>query len=693
MELLMLESLNKRIKPLIMIVDDSKLHRCQLRDFLVNEGYDVIESHDAYDSFEKLEEFKPDAILLDFVMPNMNGVEACKEYRRTKYGSKIPIIMITSLKSDESVNSSFDAGATDFISKPINLAVLRQRLSRMINAQDARSSLKRNIAFSESIINNAMEGVVTVDQNGKIIYVNPAIETLLGYTINSIDEMTVESIIPRMFEEFDSISNYIDGTFESDCTRKDGSNMPVEFSVTTFMIDEAIFYTLILRDITDRKQYEEKIRHQAFYDALTGLPNRILLKERMSFEITRARRSETKIAVMYLDLDRFKLINDTLGHDMGDNLLKEISNRLIHSVRSDDLVVRLGGDEFLILCPGLNNDEHVGKIANKILQCIKEPLVINKHEISITGSIGISLYPDDGKTQEVLLVNADIAMYKAKEKGKNKFQTFEPHLSEKAIERLEMENNLRRALDYNEFDVYYQPKVNTITEEIIGMEALIRWRHPKLGMIPPDKFIPIAEETGLILPIGEWVLYQACSHNKMLQNAGFPHVKVAVNLSARQFELYDLVETVKTVLKDTGLSPQYLELEITESIAMQNIERTIDIIKELQLMGVRFSIDDFGTGYSSLNQLSLLAVNKLKIDKSFVDKISDDTKTSVIASTVLALGKNLDMQIVAEGVENLKQVEFFKSTDCDELQGYFFGRPMSAESFKKFFADKLEEKK
>lgn len=690
----MIEKIFDKEKPLILVADDSRLMRATFRDFLENEGYDVIEAKNGMEALELFLKFKPDIILMDFVMPEIDGATACAKLQQLPDGNRTPVIMITSLEDEKSVNLAFDAGATDYISKPINWAVLRQRLSRMLKAKHTEMILDQSEAFSRSIIDHAIEGIITTDITGIIRYINPSVEQIFGYVSSEIIGKNINILIPKLYnndDDYHDINNELpERNIEMMGHRHDTSTLPIDLTISKFYVGEKCFSTIILRDITERKKYEEMIKYQAFYDSLTGLPNRLLLKERITLEISHAKHNNQKLAVMFLDLDRFKLINDTLGHDIGDKLLKEVSNRLKDCIGANATVARLGGDEFVILLSGITREEYVGKIANKILDAIMQPIIIDNHELYLTVSIGITFYPDDGIDDETLLTNADVAMYRAKEKGKNNFQIYTTALNAKALERLALESSLRRALDYKEFVVYYQPKVNGKTEEIIGMEALIRWQHPKLGLVPPLEFIPLAEETGLIVPIGEWVLRTACAQNMALQNAGLPPLTIAVNLSARQFELQDLTKTVSKVLKETGLDPHYLELEITESIAMQNVDHTLNIIYELSKIGVKFSIDDFGTGYSSLSQLNSFSVNKLKIDKSFVTKIDGKKDNSIIASTVLALGKSLELSVVAEGVENEEQVSFLKENNCDELQGYFFGRPMCNEDFEKFYNKKLQ---
>lgn len=691
----MIENLFDKRKSLILVVDDSKLMRFTFRNFLEKQGYEVAEAENGMEALSLFQKLKPDIVLMDYIMPDMDGVTACSQLQQLPDGKCTRVIMITSLEDEHSVNLAFEAGATDYISKPINWAVLRQRINRLIRARHTEMTLKQSEAFASSIINHAVDGIITMDINGIIKYVNPAAIQIFGYSSSEVIGKNINILIPEIYftdcHNSDINDKFINTNIEVVGNRKDHSTLPMDLTISKFYVGGKCYFTIMLRDITERKRYEEMIRYQAFYDSLTGLPNRLLLKERMDLGISHAKNTRQKMAIMYLDLDRFKLINDTLGHDIGDKLLKEIANRLKKCVRSDDTVTRLGGDEFVILLSRIIREEDVAKIANKILHAIRETIIIDTHELYLTSSIGIAIYPDGGEDYETLVTNADVAMYRAKEKGKNNFQFYTPALNDKAVERLALENSLRRAVEYEEFVVYYQPKVNTENENIIGMEALIRWQHPNWGMVPPQKFIPLAEETGLIVPIGEWVLRSACAQNKAWQNAGFPPLIVAVNLSVRQFELQDLTKMISKVLEETGLDPIYLELEITESIAMKNVEYTLKVINELRSLGVKFAIDDFGTGYSSLSRLNSFSVNTLKIDRSFVSKIDGEKDNSILASTVLALGKSLELGIVAEGVETKEQVKFFKENKCDEMQGYYFGKPMSSKDFEKLYCKNLQK--
>lgn len=435
--------------------------------------------------------------------------------------------------------------------------------------------------------------------------------------------------------------------------------------------------------LTERKRAEETIRYLAYHDALTGLPNRTLFNDRLNLALEQAHRSREKLAVLFLDLDRFKLVNDTLGHAMGDRLLKEVAKRLISCLPKGNTVARLGGDEFTIILPKVTRLKDVVKSSKKILEGLKPSFNLEGQEAYITTSLGVSLYPSDGEDSETLLKNADTAMYKAKERGRNNYQFYTPAMNAKALKQLTLENRLHRAIEQEEFVVYYQPQVELRNGEIIGVEALTRWQHPELGLLPPSDFIPLAEETGLIIPLGEWVLRKACTQNKIWQDGGLGPLRVAVNLSVRQFQQSDLVETVAAILKETGIEPQWLELEITESMAMQDLDFTIKILAELRKMGIQISIDDFGSGYSFLNSLKKLPIHALKIDQSFISELTIDSQDAAIANAVIVLAHSLGLEVTAEGVETQEQLSFLKEQRCDKMQGYLFSRPIAADSLEK----------
>lgn len=432
--------------------------------------------------------------------------------------------------------------------------------------------------------------------------------------------------------------------------------------------------------VIERKRAEERLQYLAHYDGLTGLPNRLLYFDRLDQALAWAHRNDQMVVVLLLDLDRFKVINDTLGHDVGDGLLQAVAERITACVREGDTVARLGGDEFVLLLTNMVRDRDVSRIAQKVLDSVEKPIVSEGRELFVTGSIGISRYPYDGKDAQALLKNADTAMYRAKEQGKNNFQMYSPDLDARAVERLGLESSLRHALEREEFLLHYQPRVNLRSGRMTGMEALLRWQHPELGLVSPDEFIPLLEETGLIVPVGEWVLRTACRQNKAWQQAGFPPLRVAVNLSVRQFKR-GLPNKVGRLLKETGLEPRWLALEITESILMEYRESAVALLNELNAMGIRLVIDDFGTGYSSLSYLKRFPIHSLKIDRSFVRDIPDDTGDMAIARSVIGMAHSLNMTVTAEGVETKEQIDFLHAQNCDRVQGHYFSRPLPVTAF------------
>ncbi|MEH2460456.1 EAL domain-containing protein [Nostoc sp.] len=427
-----------------------------------------------------------------------------------------------------------------------------------------------------------------------------------------------------------------------------------------------------------RQQVEKKIRYQALHDVLTGLPNRLLFNELLSKTLPNATRNGESLAVIFLDLDRFKVINDTLGHTLGDQLLQSVAQRLQDSLRGGDTIARWGGDEFTILLPRVNDIEEVTLVANRMLQALKDAFHLQGHELYVTASLGIALLDSNSPDAETLIQHADAALYYAKDKGRNNYQFYSVSLSAKNPELLTLEKSLRYALERKEFTVYYQPRVNITTEEITGMEALLRWQHPEMGLVAPSVFIPLAEESGLIIPIGEWVLRTACSQNKTWQDAGLPPITIAVNLSLKQFRQPKLLEIIAEMLEQTALEARFLELEITESTAIENLDFTKTVLENLQQMGVYISIDDFGTGHSSLSRLQLLPLHNLKIDKSFIQDLTHDVKVAHIIKAIVGLGQSLGLKLTAEGVETEEELAFLRSINCDDVQGFLFYRPLSA---------------
>ncbi|MCQ4574326.1 MAG: EAL domain-containing protein [Candidatus Brocadiales bacterium] len=472
-----------------------------------------------------------------------------------------------------------------------------------------------------------------------------------------------------------------DETMAIEAVKQGAQDYLVKGNVDTSLLVRSMRYAV------ERKKAEEKIKYMAYHDALTGLSNRKHFRESLDQALEHARRTGRMLAVIFLDLDRFKVINDTLGHDIGDLLLQSAAGRLKSCVRKEDTVARQGGDEFTLLIVEVPHVEDVVGIAGKIIESIKQPYMLEGHELFITTSMGVAFFPNDGEDAETLLKNADTAMYRAKEEGRDKYQLYSPSMHTNVLEKLELENSLRRALKNQELMVYYQPLVNLNTGEIVGMEALARWRHNQRGIVAATEFIPLAEDIGLIIPIGEWVLRTACKQNKAWQEAGLPPVCVAVNLSAHMFQKQGLPEVVGRVLKDTGLPPSLLELEITETVLMKDLEAGARTLAELKDMGVHVAIDDFGTGYSSLSYLTRLPVDKLKIDQSFVRDLTIHPDNDAVVKATVAMAHSLKLKAVAEGVETPAQLEFLRSAKCDEIQGTLFNKPVPPEEFEKLLRE------
>jgi polar amino acid transport system substrate-binding protein len=451
---------------------------------------------------------------------------------------------------------------------------------------------------------------------------------------------------------------------------------------TSYKELQAIYKELELTQQQLQQQLKEKEK-LAYYDQLTGLPNRGMLWKQLSLEILAAEKNKTKVAVLFMDLDNFKNVNDSLGHKSGDELLKKIGNIISKFVNEDIIAARLGGDEFVLIIKDVEGNDKVTDICSRIINEFKIPLVINNREFYITASIGAVKYPEDGQNAHTLLKNADIAMYNAKEHGGNRYKLFNNEMNLRIMEKLELENGLRDAHRNNEFCIHYQPQISINNNKVVGVEALIRWNHPQKGLIPPSKFIPIAEETGLIIQIGEWILKRACEQFVEWKRIGIEPSQIAVNISAAQFEQSNFIVMVKKILEETGISPECLELEITESTAMKNLEYTIKVIKELRELNIKVSLDDFGTGYSSLNYLMRLPINTLKIDKSFLDNIKQNSNEELIAKAIISLAKKMRLNVVAEGVETNEQLRFLREQNCDIAQGYLFSKPVPEDEVKK----------
>lgn len=559
----------------------------------------------------------------------------------------------------------------------------------IVHKQDEEELRKSEKRF-RTIFENANDGILMADIETKKFYTgNKRICQMLGYTLEEIKNISIIDLHPKgdlhyVLEHFEKyVKREIIQAEDLPVKRKDGSVFYADINTSLITFAGKTYLMGILRDVTERRQTEEKIRHLAFHDALTNLPNRILFTDRLNLALAHAHRTKEMLAVLFMDLDRFKIINDTLGHTVGDQLLRGVADRLKNCVREDDTIARLGGDEFSLLLPGITREEDANTIAQKIIEILKKPWTINGHEFYVTASLGIVLYPNDGKDAETLLKNADSAMYHAKEQGKNNYQFYTATMHAESMRKMIMERDIRRALERNEFIVHYQPFMNIITGQITGMEALVRWQHPQRGLILPEEFLPLAEDIRLIISIDEWVLRTVCIQNKTWRDEGFRPGCVAVNLSAHTFHQRNISGIVITLLKETGLDPQFLGLEITEGIAMQDIETTIHKLKEMSDLNIQIAIDDFGTGFSSLSYLKKFPVDKLKISPHFISGIVDNQKDKIIVSSIVALAQGLQFKVIAEGVENKDQLAILKQLECDELQGNLFCHPLSAEVIEK----------
>jgi diguanylate cyclase (GGDEF)-like protein/PAS domain S-box-containing protein len=545
------------------------------------------------------------------------------------------------------------------------------------------------LRLQATALESTANAIVITDRQGSIQWVNPAFTVLTGYTAEEAlgQEPSFLKSGAHDAHFYQTLWNTIlsGAVWRGEITnrRKDGTPYVEEMTITPVRSDkgEITQFIAIKVDITDRKTAEEQVKFLAYYDALTGLPNRTLFRDRLSKALASARRRKEKVALLFLDLDRFKTINDSLGHSVGDLLLKEVAERLKKWAREQDTVARLGGDEFVVVLTALMDIGDAAVAADRILKAMTPDCIVQGHLLSISCSLGISVFPDNGREPETLLKNADAAMYCAKEQGRNNFQFFTQEMNVQAVERMTLENSLRVALERNELFLVYQPQMDIATGQITGAEALLRWQHPVLGLVPPDKFIPIAENSGLIIPIGEWVLKTACVQARQWQDEGLPAIPVAVNVSAIQLRHNRFLQVVEKVLDEAGLRSQYLELELTEGLLFSNADLTLSLLQELSEMGLKLSIDDFGTGYSSLSYLRHFPVCKLKIDRSFVQAMTVNSDDAAITSTIINMGKSLNLTVIAEGVENEEQMSFLRDHGCDEIQGYYFSRPLAVADF------------
>ena len=567
------------------------------------------------------------------------------------------------------------------------VSVVAAQLGSVIQRKRTEEALRASEEKFRAVAETASDAIVVADSHGDVTYFNTGAERTFQLPAREALGRPLTALLPERFHEayqsevgdlLSAGAPSVGRTVEVAARRSDGTEFPVELSLANWEARGQTFVTAIIRDITDRRQAEEQIRHLAFHDALTGLPNRLLFGDRLQMAINHARRYRQRVAVLFVDIDRFKVINDSLGHTRGDRLLQEVAERLRDCLREDDTVARFGGDEFTLLLSSVTRVEDAVNVAGKILKALEAPFRQAGSDLFVTPSIGVALYPDDGHDLETLVKNADAAMYQAKEQGGNRYQLYTPALNAMALGLLTMENELHQALAREEMVVHYQPLQELRSGRIHGVEALVRWRHPRKGLLLPQEFISLAEVTGLIVPLGQFVLRTACAQVKAWQQEGHPELNIAVNLSARQLQDPELPQQVLGVLEETGLEPRFLDLEITENNAMQSAASTIDVLARLKARGVRVSIDDFGIGYSSLSYLRQLPIDTLKIDQSFVRNIATVRGDSAIVTAVIVMAHALKLDVVAEGVETAADASYLRSIGCEYGQGYYYGEPMAA---------------
>jgi diguanylate cyclase (GGDEF)-like protein/PAS domain S-box-containing protein len=685
----------KKIKLVIFLQDEMK---SVIEPFFMSEKkYDAAFFNSEGQLINYIKETNVDAIVI--------GISTCllTEYEHVKNickaaGNK-PVIAIGKEHNERHIKAIFKAGIHDLV--PLD-EVSSKHLLRVISYAVVRSkNLEKVEAFEvcqKGIIENATEGIFQTTPNGQYILANPALAKLYGYTspqelINDLTNIEMQLYIdPQRRHDFAKIILMNDKVinFESEIRRKDGSLIWISENARTVRDanNDILYFEGFVRDITGRKNNEQKLRYLAQRDPLTGLPNRALYQERLSEALDEAKKKNTKVAIIFIDLDNFKTINDTMGHPVGDVVLQKVADRLTSNTNAQDTVARLSGDEFTVILRDINSDT-AARVASRLLDALSRPMLISNKEVHTSGSIGVSIYPENGSTISELMQNVDTAAYHAKKNGRNSYQFYTENLSTQAIRRLAIENGLRHAIEKKELSLHYQPKVNLKDKNLIGAEALLRWNNPELGNISPVEFIPIAEETGLIIPIGEWVLNEACTQTKKWLDEGLNPGCISVNLSGRQFQKKGLLDMILTALTQSGLPPKHLELELTESALVKHINEAVSILQKLDHIGIKTSIDDFGTGYSSLSYLKKFPISTLKIDRSFVKDLPQDQEDMSITRAIISLGKSLDLKIIAEGIEDQDQCDLLTELNCDYGQGYLFGKPMPQAEFTALLQTKL----
>jgi diguanylate cyclase (GGDEF)-like protein/PAS domain S-box-containing protein len=655
------------------------------------------------DGLERLSRGGIGAVLADLLLPDSQGIETLD--RLLLAAPRTPILVISGLDDEGIAAQTVQHGAQDYVAKGhLDSYTLSRSLRNMIDRNKAEDTLFTEKERAQVTLNSIGDAVLCTDSSGNVTYLNIVAEKMTGWLRGEASGRPLADV----FQILDGVTrqpaqNPMDIAVAQNKTvsltpnciliRRDGHELAIEDSAAPIHDREGVGTgaVIVFRDVSVARSMSLEMIHSAQHDFLTNLPNRMHLNDRINHAIILASRHRKKVAVLFLDLDGFKHINDSLGHSVGDKLLQSIAKRLLQCVRGSDTVSRQGGDEFVVLLSEVEQSEDAAITARRMQQAVAGPHSIGRHDLHVTTCIGVSVYPEDGPDAETLIKNADTAMYQAKENGPQSYQFFKPAMSVRAVERQSIEGNLRRALERKEFRLYYQPKVNLRTGEITGAEALIRWAHPTRGLVSPAEFIPVAEDCGLILPMGKWVLGEACKQAQVWVDAGLPMATMAVNISAMEFRDEAFLEDVFAILGETGLDPRSLELELTESVLMRRAESTEAILKTLRARGVQLAVDDFGTGYSSLSYLRKFQVDTLKIDQSFVRQITTAPNSTTIVSAIISMGRSLNLKVVAEGVETHEELAFLQVNQCDEAQGYYFSRPVLSQEFAMFLKTGISE--
>ncbi|HJU83133.1 MAG TPA: EAL domain-containing protein [Holophagaceae bacterium] len=657
----------------VLCVEDDAASRLLLVRILEERFSRVLVARDGAEGLDLFCQHHPTLVITDIEMPGMDGIAMARAIKAVAPATHI--IVTTFFEETELILSAVDVGVIDYVLKPVLPARLNAAIDKCFRVATLERELRHSKLRTEQILESISDAFFALDHDWCFTYVNRKAEDYFRATRSALLGRSYRDMVSDQAETLKAVEAALT-TREKRTLEQYSPGAKVWHELNIFPLDGGI--SVYLKNITERKQHEDEIKFLAFYDPLTELPNRTLLQDRLNRAILRCKRKGERGAVLFLDLDRFKNINDTLGHQAGDLVLKEVAKRLHSCLRDTDTVARLGGDEFIILLEGFDHPESIHSITHRLLFALAQDISHLGLTLSITCSIGISFFPSDGETVEDLLKASDTAMYHGKSLGRNNYQFYSPEMNQENLNYLAMESALRKSVQNHDFIVHYQPQVNLRSGAILGFEALVRWNHPVKGLVSPDQFIPIAEDTGLILLLGDWVLETACAQARAWMDLHPEPFRMAVNLSGRQFWQGDLVDSIARSLTQSGLPPEYLELEITESMVMREVDVAIDKMRELASMGIHLSMDDFGTGYSSLAVLKQFPIQSLKIDKSFVRDVTTNANDAAISAAILALAHSMNLTVVAEGLETQEQVVFFRGRDCEIGQGFYFSRPVPA---------------